>query len=181
MNQKRLILILSIVLLLSISVLVYFFAFKEVIFVTDASWDLLEPKEEMNKLRLSLALKGRKLTIIDFESFFSSYENYKGSCFLLILSPVSSAAAVTEGLELSSEFDCVVVGLGAKDDYSVFDMVLKSYTVELPEGTVDYRYSANTDSQNIYRPLLTESIIPLINLSKEEIHGTEGVLVYGLR
>ncbi len=182
MSRKKLVLLISTLALISVVVFVYIFAFKEVVFVTDDSWNLLEPREEMSRLRRGLFLRGRRLICMDFEDFLSSYKNYTNSCSLLILSPVSSAAAVSQSLLLSSEFSCIVAGLGAEEEYEVFDMVLKSYVSdEIPEDAVDYRFSAYSEGKKVYCPLLSESILPLLGLSKEEIHGTGGVLVYGYR
>lgn len=182
MSRKKLFLLISILALISVIVFTYLFAFKEVVFVTDASWNLLEPRGEMSRLRRGLFFKGRRLVLVDIEDFLSSYKNYTSSCTLLILSPVSSAAAVSQNLSLSSEFNCMVAGLGAKEDYGVFDMVLKSYvSEEIPEDAIDYRFSASSEGKKVYCPLLSESVLPLLGLSKEEIHGTGGVLVYGYR
>ncbi|MCR5761658.1 MAG: hypothetical protein K6F82_06705 [Sphaerochaetaceae bacterium] len=181
MSVKKLALLLSIITLISLAVLAYFFLFKEVVFVTDPAWELVEPASEMRRLRLNLALKGRKLTCIDFEDFFSDTDRFT-NCNLIVLSPVSSVAAVTENAFLSSESECIVAGIGAEENYSVFDMVLKSYqTEEIEEDAVDYRYSAYTSAERVYCPYLTESILPLLSLTKEDIHGTPGVLVYGYR
>ncbi|MCR4676597.1 MAG: hypothetical protein K5634_05145 [Sphaerochaetaceae bacterium] len=170
--------VLIVMIILAACIDIYNVAFSKAVLVTDSSWDMLMPASEIRELKFELAGKGSKLVCVSYEDFFEK----PVEASLYIFTPVSSAAAIKEGKTYAQELGGVVIGITGRENFEAFDVVLISDdSGELPEGVIDYRYSANKSAEMVHCPDLDTSILPFTGKYKSQVHGTTGILVYETR
>ncbi len=156
--RKAILIVLAAVLALAlVCSAVYFLAFRTFTIVSDSAFSQVLPKASIRRMALSLATKGIRLKVqnLSDDAFFneglftSGIRKVKGNWVLL--SPVSSAFAISEGINVSEILDrSVVIALHEKTDSGLFDCNLVS-----DEGTGWVRAAGriadefSTTSQNV--------------------------------
>lgn len=166
--------------------LVYFLGFHKMVFVSDISFAANFSKTELLPLRLELFKNFYRLKVVEIDNrslmdsellslTLEGFNKYD----LLMLTPVTANFCKLYSLNVSSLLDhTVVIGI-VKNGNNLFDVALDSSDINVPDGSVDYRYRYTTeDAESVVMPDLFNSVKPYLKLSKEEANHISGVLLY---
>ncbi len=153
----------------------------------DTSFELAYPEEGIKDLRKALG-KARynfKTVTLDSEMIMDgkTLENlvskYADNA-LVLTSPVVSSAVRVAQINLSEMIKGLAVGMTSEPD-SLIDIVLPADLDNLPEGTYYLDAIGQKDVENLVYPDLALSVVPLLEMDKENLTISEGVMVYGIR
>ena len=133
-GRRRAIAIVGIALLvLALCALVYLFAFRTFTLVSDSAFSQLLSGGQTMKMRLSFAMQGVRLRIVELkDSAFSMQPEFEQSISSLrgsqiLLGPLASAYAVMNGIDVSGLLPkSIVIGIWGGEATALFDCTLKS-------------------------------------------------------
>ena len=153
----------------------------------DTSFELAYPEDGIKDLKYALGKAGYNFKVVTLDSemimdgkalenLFSRYSENA----LVLTTPVVSSAVKVAQVNLSEMLKGLAVGMTSESD-SCFDIVLPADLDNLPEGTYYTDAIGQKNATNVVYPDLALSVVPLLELDKENLTITEGVMVYGVR
>jgi len=153
--------------------------------VMDRSFSIAYPDKAINSFRKNLRHQGYRLFVITadseaimdgptLEKLLSGYTD----CALVLTTPVISTAVKAGDINLSALVKGLAVGMTADNTEGCFDIILPADFDNMPEGTYYTDAIGKKDVQNLVYPDLSLSVIPLLNLDKDNLTVVEGVSAY---
>ena len=161
-KASRLLIVISAILLLVAALCaLYFFGFQRFVLVSDPAYSYLLPTSSLLRLRLNLALSGRRLVVVSTTStdlssassftpiLLNLSTGFGGSLSEVLLGPLASQCAVTYDVDVSSLLsNCVVYGMW-NEQCSLFDAtIISDVNAGWTEATSAVA-SAGTMAQNV--------------------------------
>lgn len=110
---------------------VYFLFFPRITLVADSSFQQVYRSSDLWKLRLDYAGRGRRLSVLNLaDSAFDSEEQFRSALGkakgkAVVLSPIVSAYAISEGIDVSALLEkSIVLGISMDKESECFDCTL---------------------------------------------------------